>query len=184
VLSGPLTGRLLVAAPPLVDPNFDRTVVFVLEHGQEGALGVVLNRPTETMASDALPLWAGAVAEPAVIFAGGPVDLDAVIGVAAGGSSKTESYAPVAGGVGTVDLRAEPDGVEPEVHRLRLFAGYAGWSAGQLEEELAVGAWIIADADPSDPFTDQPDELWRAVLRRQRGRTSWLALYPDDISSN
>jgi putative transcriptional regulator len=179
-----LTGRLLIATPPLVDPNFDRTVVLVLEHGEEGALGVVLNRPTETSVEDTLPAWSGVAAAPAVIFAGGPVELDAVIGVAAGGPESTDAYAPVVDGIGTIDLRSEPGDATPNPSRLRLFAGYAGWGAGQLEEELAGGAWIVADATGGDAFTDSPDDLWRTVLRRQGGRTAWLSLFPDDLQAN
>ncbi len=182
----PLSGRLLVATPPLVDPNFDRTVVLVLEHTAEGAVGVVLNRPSDTPVAEALPEWAPLAAEPAAVFIGGPVAVGSAIGLAlaTGPIVAGEAWAPVDGLLGTVDLALDPADVEPPVERLRVFTGYAGWDAGQLEHELEEGAWLVADAAPGDCHTRDPEGLWPAVLRRQGGRTAWLANFPPDPRLN
>lgn len=185
VLVGPTTGRLLLATPPLVDPNFDRTVVYVIEHNDEGALGLVLNRPTDDDDLPGLRSWLGVCSTPAVVFQGGPVETEALIGLArAAGATEGEGFAPIRGGLGTVDLEAEPDDVEVVLRDVRVFRGYAGWGPGQLDDELDAGAWIVVDADPGDPFSSDPEDLWRAVLRRQSGRLAWLANCPDDISVN
>jgi putative transcriptional regulator len=186
-------GRLLVATPELGDPNFDRTVVLLLEHTAEGAVGVVLNRPSETALGDAGTDWGGwdiLAAPPGVVFVGGPVARTAVIAVARlspGGPGvspediKLSGFQPVLGDfVGIVDLTAEPEGVEA----VRLFAGYAGWGGGQLEAEISAGGWFILDALPSDPLSDEPEELWAAVLRRQGGSIALFASCPPDPSLN
>lgn len=178
-----LKGKLLVASPPLVDDNFDRTVVLLLEHSGDGALGVVLNRPGDTELPEPLESWSRWLTAPQVVFGGGPVEPDAVIGLARSPSGPTEHWVPVLGPIGTVDLSADPDDVPP-LDALRIFRGYAGWGAEQLEGELASGAWIVADAEPGDAFTDEPLLLWRSVLRRQGGRIAWLANFPDDVSAN
>jgi putative transcriptional regulator len=101
-----------------------------------------------------------------------------------GSTTESDDWAPVTDRLGTIDLRREPEAVQPGVEVLRLFVGYAGWGAGQLEAELSLGAWIVVDAHPDDAFADDPEALWRKVLGRQRGRTSWLATYPDDPEMN
>ena len=167
-----LSGKLLVALPVLVDPNFDRTVVYVVSHDEEaGAVGLVLNRPSATPVADALPRWAEQVATPAVVFVGGPVQTDMAIALGDDGS-----------GVDTIDLDGDPALLA--AGNVRVFAGYAGWSPGQVEDELGEGAWAICDSDPHDPFADEPEDLWYAVLRRQRGELRRLALLPDDVSVN
>ncbi len=180
-----LRGKLLVAAPPLVDENFDRTVVLLLEHGDDGAIGVVINRPSGNEVEDLLESWAPYTARPRVLFEGGPVEPGALIGIARmGRADETDDWAPVLDRVGTVDLQREPDEVDPAVEVVRLFVGYAGWGPGQLEGELQLGAWIVAEAEPGDAFAGDPSSLWRDVLGRQRGRTRWMATFPDDPSAN
>src|SRR5262245_37357375 len=157
VVSQPATlkGRLLVALPPLVDENFDRTVVLLLEHGDGGALGVVLNRPGERSVEDLLAPWAPHTAAPAVFFQGGPVETESIIGVAvcaAETAQEAPHWAPVFDGIGTVDLSVPPDEHDPPIDSLRLFVGYAGWGPQQLEGELAAGAWIVADFRVDDVF--------------------------------
>ena len=185
VTDGSLRGKLLVATPPLVDENFDRSVVLLLEHGADGALGVILNRPTDDDVEDMLEAWAPYTSRPRVLFEGGPVEPAALIGLARMDRAQvTDAWAPVLERLGTVDLRRAPTDVEPEVEALRLFIGYSGWGAGQLEAELEAGAWIVADAAPNDAFAADPRALWREVLGRQRGRTKWLANFPDDLALN
>ncbi len=179
-----LTGRLLVATPVLGDPNFERTVVLVLEHGGEGAVGLVLNRPSETSVGEPLPEWDGVAAFPSVIFVGGPVAQGAVIGIArATGDRSSEGWRPLLGSMGIVDL-ASPDEVPPGIEQLRLFAGYAGWGAGQLEAEIDAGAWWAVEALPDDALSPDPEGLWPEVLRRQRGRMAMFAHFPSDPSRN
>lgn len=180
-----LTGRLLVATPLLVDPNFDRTVVLVLDHDEDGTLGVVVNRPTTVGVNDVLPAWTNLSVDPPVVFQGGPVALDSALGIASVlGSSEPLGWRRVYGGIGLVDLDAPPEVLAAELSAFRVFAGYAGWSAGQLEGELAQGAWYVVDSEPDDPFTPDPTSLWHAVLRRQRGELALLATYPEDPTLN
>ena len=163
-----LRGRLVVATPALGDSNFAHTVVFLLDHSDEGALGVVLNRPSEIDVKSALPRWDALVAQPDVVFLGGPVQPEAV--VALGQPAKqSDGVAPVSEGVGVVDLRTDPLLLIGDVTGMRLFAGYSGWSGGQLEEEIAQGGWFVVDAQPEDVFGDRPDDLWVRVLQRQGG---------------
>lgn len=182
---GSLRARLLVATPLLGDPNFDRTVVWLIEHGDEGALGVVLNRPSELPVAEPLPSWDELTGSLPVVFIGGPVSTDSVIGVArVRTATPADAWAPVMGEVGVLDLGVDPDVVGPALAGLRCFAGYAGWSAGQLEGEIEQGAWFVVDAEPDDPFTEAPEDLWRAVLARQPGELARFALVPDDPRVN
>ncbi len=178
-------GKLLLAAPPLVDPNFDRTVVLVLEHGEDGSLGLILNRPTEEEVGDMLPSWRHFVSGQPVLFDGGPVEEEAIIGLAWVREVPEEGFASLDEGLGTLDLSEDPEHLASRLDDLRLFRGYAGWSPGQLEDELDANAWIVVDADRSDPFTPAPDTLWRDVLRRQGGSLAQMAeRIPDDVSVN
>lgn len=181
-----LRGRLLVATPPLVDPNFDRTVVLMLEHGEEGALGVVLNRPTDTGIDDVVPEWRIFASEPQVLFTGGPVAHDSVIALARAKhvAPDTEGWVPILGDLGTVDLGRDPFDIGVSLDALRVFVGYSGWGPGQLEAELEQHAWFTVTLKPEDVFNAVPDELWRGVLRRQRTRVAMFAHYPDDTSTN
>lgn len=183
-------GRLLVATPPLDDPNFDRTVVLMLEHRDDGALGVVLTRPTPEVAHGPMARWASRLSSPATVFAGGPVGHDTMI--ALGRLARDPGRAPddddpwsvIAGPLVSVDLRTDPVLFEPELTGLRIFRGYAGWGALQLEGELEAGAWVVVDTSPDDPFSTDPEGLWAHVLRRQGGRLAWAAGAPPDLSAN
>lgn len=179
-----LKGRLLVATPPLVDPNFDRSVVLLLEHGDDGALGIVLNRPSDTALESVLPEWYQHASEPGVVFSGGPVAPEAVIALARGGTDATDGWVTVLGPVGTVDIGRDPDELGLQLDALRVFVGYAGWSPGQLESELEQDAWFVVRTESGDPFSPNPDRLWHEVLRRQRGRLAMFANYPEDPTEN
>lgn len=182
-----LRGRLLVATPVLLDPNFVRTVVLMLEHNEDGAVGVVLNRPSDLTAAEALTAWEPVCADPTVVFVGGPVQPGGVIGLAeisAHPSAPTGGVTVLWPGLGTVDLDADPDAIEPRPTRVRCYAGYSGWGPLQLEGELATGSWFVVDADPSDPWTSQPGRLWSEVLRRQPGRIAQFAHCPPDPAVN
>jgi putative transcriptional regulator len=180
-----LKALLLVATPMLGDPNFDRTVVWVLEHGDDGALGVVLNRPSDLPVADPLPSWNLLTGALDVVFLGGPVSTSSVIGVARVRSgTPAGAWAPVMDEIGVLDLGIDPDDVGPALLGLRCFAGYAGWGSGQLESEIDQGAWFVVDTDPNDVFTEHPADLWRTVLARQRPELARFALVPDDPRVN
>ena len=184
-MTEPLKGRLLVATPSLGDPNFERTVVLVLEHGEDGAVGVVLNRPSETELSDPLPGWQRFATAPQVVFVGGPVSPDAAICLARSWpDEQVEAYQPLLDSLGTVDLSADPDEVASALAAIRVFVGYAGWGPGQLEGEIDAGAWFVVDARPEDALSAEPEGLWEAVLRRQRGPLAMFANFPTNPSMN
>ena len=182
----PLKGRLLIASPTLLDPNFFRTVIFVLEHGEEGAAGLVLNRPSDTDVADVLPGWEDLTGRPAVVFAGGPVAPGSAIclALAPTGGPVHEGLSRLSGPVAAVDLEREPAELSPVVTTARMFSGYAGWGEGQLEAEIDEGAWFVVDAEPGDAFSSRPDSLWRDVLRRQRGTLALVATFPTDVRHN
>ncbi len=178
-----LAGRLLVATPHLCDPNFYRTVVWIVEHNADGAMGVVLNRPTEERLVDHLPRWAPHAADPPVVFVGGPVSNDIAVGVADSPNPTPEAFTPTVDNIGLLDLSTDPESLE-SVRRLRVFSGYAGWMRAQLELELSNGGWFLADVVSGDVFTDDPRGLWKRVLRRQPGRVAFYATFPPDPTQN
>jgi putative transcriptional regulator len=183
--SDSLTGRLLVATPLLRDPNFDRAVVLVLSHDDDGALGVVVNRPTTVLVTDILPNWQPVVSAPEVVFQGGPVSLDSALGlVAMIDGAEPLGVRRVSGRVGVVDLDTPPEVVQPGVVAMRVFAGYAGWSPEQLENEIAEGSWYVVESQTDDAFSGDADDLWKAVLRRQDGPLALMATFPTDPSLN
>ncbi len=180
-----LTGRLLVATPALADPHFARAVVLLLDHDGQGSLGVVLNRPTPLGVADVLDDWARYAGEPPVVFQGGPVQLDSALGVAVvPGGEGPPGWRRVHGAIGLVDLETPPEVLGAALGSLRIFAGYAGWGPGQLEDELTEGAWYVVESEPGDVSAPAPERLWRDVLRRQRGELAMIATYPDDPSLN
>ena len=180
------TGHLLVAMPTLRDPHFDRTVVFLLAHESDGALGVVLNRPTGVAVSEVLPGWEPLVSGPQVLFEGGPVGADSAICVAKAKPAVAGfiGFSRIIGQIGTVDLSQQPAKIGEKLEYVRVYHGYAGWSAGQLEKELDEGSWFVFSALPSDPFLAQPEDLWQLVLRRQGGLTAAVAQFPSDPHLN
>jgi putative transcriptional regulator len=181
-----LAGRLLVATPLLRDPNFARTVVFLADHGEEGALGVVLNRPTDTALTEVLPLWEVAASSPASVFVGGPVSPEAALALGHLGTAgrPDDGFAPLVNGFGAVDLEADPALLGPHLAGLRVFAGYAGWGPAQLEGEIEEGAWYVVDAALDDVFSSKPEALWSAVLRRQGGDLAFVSTFPVDPTMN
>lgn len=180
-----LDGQLLVATPRLTDPNFTRTVILVLNHDQDGALGVVINRPSELAVAQVLPAWSDAVASPQLVFGGGPVSPDSALAVAVAlGDGPPAGFQPVVAGFGFVDLDASPAELIPDLAGLRVFSGYAGWGEDQLEAEIGEGSWYVVDAAPGDLLSDAPEKLWRAVLRRQVGELAYVSTFPDDPTQN
>ncbi|MFA9443836.1 YqgE/AlgH family protein [Egicoccus sp. AB-alg6-2] len=180
------TGRLVVATPALEDPNFERSVVLILDHDHDGALGVVLNRASDLAIDDALSGWVDLVAAPSVVFGGGPVEPTAVValGRATASVPADQGLSPRLDRVRLVDLGDDPALAAVDLERVRVFAGYAGWGPGQLEAEVDAGAWFTVDADPADVFTADPGRLWQAVLRRQPDELALFATFPEDPSLN
>ena len=178
-----LKGQLLIASASLVDPNFHRTVVLVTEHAEEGAMGVVLNRRSSISVSEAVPHLGSLTGDDDWVYLGGPVQPEAVVALA---ELEDESAAAALafGEVGFLPSDADPDEIAPAVRRVRVFAGYAGWAAGQLESELEESAWILEPAEPEDVFSSAPESLWSEVLRRKGGPYAVLALMPPDPSMN
>jgi putative transcriptional regulator len=181
-------GSLLVAAPGLLDPNFRRTVIYIIEHRDRGSLGVVLNRPSDVTVGDVLPSWAPLSAQPPAVFVGGPVEGETALCLAAvrtGHDPATvEGLIAVRGPVALVDLDGDPVAIAPRLRGLRVFAGYSGWDAGQLPGEIARGDWIVVPALPDDVLTHRDSGLWGHVLRRQGMPLSLLATYPADVRQN
>jgi putative transcriptional regulator len=176
-----LAGRLLVASHELVDSNFRHAVVLVLAHErQEGAAGVILNRPSTARLPERLDAWQPVIAAPPVLFLGGPVSQDMVICVGlAARAGASDYWQPVACPIVVVDLSSDAALACAELRSIRLFAGHAGWASGQLEREIASGAWFVVTVSTADPVTPQPDELWRTVLARQGGLFTTVPLNPE-----
>jgi putative transcriptional regulator len=178
-----LRGHLLVAAPGLLDPNFARSVVLVGEHGGNGAIGVVLNRPSEVTVEEAVPTLSELVGGESVVHVGGPVQQQAVV-VLGEFDQPERAGVLVFGSIGFLPGEPDPDVELGEIGRARVFAGYAGWGPGQLEGELEEQAWFVEPAAAEDVFTDAPDDLWSAVLRRKGGAFKLIATMPVDPSVN
>jgi putative transcriptional regulator len=176
-----LAGKLLISSPSLVDPNFRRTVVLMTHHDEEGAVGLVLSRPSELRIDEAVPDLGDLPYADEVVYVGGPVQPEAVV-VLAELSEPPGDTAPIVGNVVYMSPDTEPE--ELAASRVRVFAGYSGWGPGQLEAELEEPAWIVARAEPSDVFAADPDELWRRVLHRKGGKFSLIATMPYDPSLN
>ena len=177
-----LKGQLLVAGPGLVDPNFHRTVVLVGEHTEEGALGIVLNRASESTVDDSVPELSTLVEREDLVHVGGPVQPSAIV-VLAEFVDADEAGMLVLGAVGFLLSEVDPLTLG-DVRRARVFAGYAGWGPGQLDGELTEGSWIVEPAHPDDVFTLRPSHLWSDVLQRKGGPFGVLALMPPDPSLN
>lgn len=203
-------GTLLVATGGLLDPTFRRTVVLMLAHGQDGSLGVILNRRSETAVQQVLPGWQRVVSRPRAMYFGGPVEPGSAlcVGVRRAGTSLGSAADPtditarlagevdalldpvapplarVSGELVLVDLDADPIEVMPQLRGLRIFAGHAGWEPGQLDGELAENSWHTVDSLADDVLSSGTDDLYFSVLRRQRMPLALAAYTPLDPSLN
>jgi len=184
------TGKLLIATPAIGDGNFEQSVIYVLHHDADGALGVIINDPTQLAVGELLPRWGDLATSPAVIFTGGPVEQNGFIGVGhrvAGYDEQNppDETVPVMGtDLVTVNLESDPAIAAAHIDQLRLFRGYSGWGAHQLDTELAAGAWFTVDSASSDLWSTEPQKLYERVLRRQSGDMRWFANAPLDPSQN
>jgi putative transcriptional regulator len=179
-------GMLLVATPVLLDPNFADTVVLLLDVDENGALGVVLNRPTPVRVSEVLADWGDVVTEPEVLFQGGPVSTEGALAVAllSRADDAPVGFREVVGQLGVVDLDTPVELVDGTIEDMRIFAGYAGWGAAQLDGEIEEGSWYVVPAEAPDVFRADPTDLWRDVLRRQPGELAWHSTRPVDPDLN
>ncbi len=184
-----LTGKLLLAGPRLIDPNFWRTVVLVCRHDDEGALGLILNRPSDLFVGEPLPGWVEPLSPPGVVFFGGPVEPEMAVALARllpahADRPESDTWTPIDKQLGLLDLSVTPGDEVGMIESLRVFAGYAGWTDGQLDFEVASGDWFVLDSSSEDAFCDEPLALWRAVLRRQQGHLAFFADFPPHPSLN
>ncbi len=177
-----LGGSLLIAGPALFDPNFRRTVILIGHHDDDGAVGVVLNRITEHEVADAAPPLAKLVPPGERLFVGGPVQPEAAV-VLADFEQPERAEVLAFGSVGFLPQETDAESLGP-LRRARVFAGYAGWGAGQLEAELEEGSWIVVPATTADVFTDDPERLWSAAVRRKGPEYELMATMPLDPSMN
>jgi putative transcriptional regulator len=181
-------GTLLLANTELLEPTFRRSVIYVVEHNDGGTLGVVLNRPSETAVYNVLPQWAKLATKPKTMFVGGPVKRDAALCLAllrvGMDATGVPGLRPVQGRVVMVDLDADPDSIAPLIEGVRIFAGYSGWTIGQLEGEIERDDWMVLSALPTDVLVEPRVDLWARALRRQPLPMSLLATHPIDISRN
>jgi putative transcriptional regulator len=181
-------GSLLVASPKLLDSNFRRTVVYIIDHRGEGTLGVVLNRPSEVAVHDVLPAWGPHVSRPQAVFVGGPVDQKTALCLAAMNTGEdvgsTDGVIAVRGPVAMVDLDSDPESLVSKVRGLRVFAGYAGWDVNQLAGEIERGDWFVVAGLPGDVLAPPGVDLWGRVLRRQGMPLALQASHPGDVLRN
>jgi putative transcriptional regulator len=178
-----LKGMLLFSTPALFDPNFRRTVVLVAEHGEDGAMGVVLNRPSETTVGEAVPDLADVAGADSPVFVGGPVQPQAVL-VLAEFEEPDDAAAVVIGDLGFARADRDLDELADSTRRARVFAGYSGWSPGQLEAELEEESWLVEPIGEIDLLGDPADDLFGTALRTKGGSYRILALMPDDPQQN
>ncbi|MBT8213806.1 MAG: YqgE/AlgH family protein [Acidimicrobiia bacterium] len=180
-----VSGKLLVAVPALTDPNFHQAVVFVIEHTPDGSFGVILNRPTELAVGDPLP--GAAASEPAVVFDGGPVLREGALAIGRA-VPETIGWTPFASGpaadIGMVDVERALTVGWPDMVALRVYSGHSGWSAGQLDAEVAEDGWVVAEASAADLFTPTPEDLYRVALERAGTAPQLSRFIPPDPSLN
>jgi len=169
-------GKLLIATPRLVDPNFYRSVVLILQHDEDGCVGVMLNRETDHLVDDHLPEWTSKAGGGAVHF-GGPVEPEVAIGL----GLTVEGLPTGVPGLSMIDFAEPPPSDLSSL--ITVYSGYSGWGNGQLETELTTGSWYVVQASPDDPF-EEPTDQWRRVLRRQSGFLSLVSSFPDDVALN
>ena len=178
-----MRGQLLIAGATLPDPNFARTVVLVCEHNEDGALGLVLNRAGDLLVDESAPELAELTGADAMIDIGGPVQPDALL-VLAEFEDLSLAGIRVVGNVGLVGDGSETEDLVEATARVRVFAGYAGWGPGQLDDELEREDWFVAPAGVDDIFNPDADELWGRVLARKGGHFALVARMPIDPSVN
>ena len=179
-------GKLLVASPALTDDNFARSVIYLCMYNEEGAFGLILNRPLpQESVAERLPEWSHAASEPGLLFRGGPVHPTAGAALARiSGPTPRDGWTPLFRNVGMFALERPPSEPFFDLTALRIFSGYSGWTGGQLDSEVNDGGWFVVDAEAGDLFTPEPETLWRRTLQRQDGPLAMFAHFPVDPRAN
>jgi putative transcriptional regulator len=179
-------GTLLLATAELVDPNFAHTVVLLLDVNDEGVLGVVLNRPSPVLVAEVLEPWGDLCAEPEVLFRGGPVSPDGALAIALlrDADDVPVGFRTVVGRLGMLDLDTPVELLDGGLGGVRVYAGYAGWGAEQLQDEIEEGSWYVVAGEAADAFRADTTDLWRDVIRRQPGQLAWHLTRPLDPEVN
>jgi putative transcriptional regulator len=178
-----LAGHFLIASPAILDPNFQRSVVLVTAHTDEGAVGLILNRCSDATVGEAVPQLEPVTGLTDPVFVGGPVNPEGVA-VLAEFEDPEEAGVVVMDDIGFVALQQALEARPPEIVRTRVFAGVAGWGPEQLEVELERDDWIVEPADTETIFTEDPEGLWSELLRRKGGQYELVARMPLDPSLN
>jgi putative transcriptional regulator len=176
-------GQLLIAGPTLADPNFWRTVILVVDHSGDGALGLVLNRPSDTTVGEAVPQLSDVAGPAEDVMIGGPVQPSSVI-VLAEFEDPEEAALISFDQIGVLASGTPLDEIGAGISSVRVFAGHAGWGPGQLDDELERGDWFLEPATYDDAFSSEPRELWKSVLSRKGGSYALVARMPVDPSMN
>ena len=183
----PEPGMLLVSAPGMFSPEFARTVLLVLEHDADHTLGVVLNRRSEVAVANVMDAgWAELAAKPQAVHIGGPVGAESAVGlgVTAAGAPENPYLNRLANRLVLVDLNASPLEVGDSLDGIRIFAGYAEWAPGQLDDEILRGDWFVTPALPSDVVAPAGADLWGDVMRRQAMPLPLFATFPANLEDN
>ncbi|GAA3511334.1 YqgE/AlgH family protein [Corynebacterium pilbarense] len=182
----PEPGMLLVSAPGMFSPEFARTVVLVLEHDADHTLGVVLNRRSEVAVANVMPGWEELASRPQAVHIGGPVSPQSAVGlgVTTAGASENPYLNRLANRLVLVDLNASPAELVSELDGIRIFAGYAEWAPGQLDDEILRGDWFVTPALPSDVVAPAGADLWGDVMRRQAMPLPLFATFPAHLEDN
>ena len=178
-----LKGMLLFSTPALFDPNFRRTVILLGEHGEEGAMGVVLNRASDTTVGNAVPDLGGVADPESPVYVGGPVQPQAVL-VLAEFEDESAAASMVVSDIGFARADGDLEALADATRRARVFAGYSGWGPGQLESELEEDSWIVEPVEDLDLFPEPGEDLFGSALRSKGGAYRILALLPEDPAQN
>lgn len=184
----PAPGQLLISAPGAPSPSFSRSVVLIVDHSPAMSFGVVLTSRSDVAVFNVLPDWLPVVAKPQALYIGGPLNQQSVVGLAMTKTGVDIDSHPqlnrLAPRLAHVDMRADPEDLADYVDGLRLFAGYAEWGPGQLDNEIERGDWFVTPALPQDVITPGPADLWGDVMRRQDMPLPLYATFPEDLDSN
>ena len=173
-----------MASPLMADSNFDRAVVFVIDHNEAGAVGLVLNNPRDDYLGQAIPIWVESRFADCTLFSGGPVDPLTSMALGEFRGSQDDNESLLFANIGVIDLGSGPNSIPDSVVNLRPYLGYSGWGPMQLEAELAANAWFVVEVHPDDIFGNEDVDLWSKVLRRQNSPVSWLSNFPSDPRLN
>lgn len=180
----PEAGRLLVSEPYLPDPNFERTIILLCEHNDDGTIGFILNKPSLSKLSELISEL-DAFHNP--VGVGGPVQQDTLhyIHRCADVEGAIEVASGIFWGGEFEDVIQKMNTSQINFTDIKFFLGYSGWSTGQLDDELELNSWIVSGKVTKELiFETEPDQMWKKTLREMGGRFSMYANYPVDPTMN